>query len=270
MLAVNLDGLVWDAGTKRLTRNDGGSFILDGFIAGDKILIQNSNLNSGLLTIKSVSITRSDIAFVDGGVGLEDTITTVAGDFVAAGFAEGDIITVSGSTDNNGTYTLTGVAVGTLTVATDLLTAEGVGDVVIISSGLTALVLTFDVGDTIVLDTEDNNVVISHFRELWIGNNLINGNNYEVDNNHIYYPGSFPIGHKNVRMTYYAGYSSSNMPEELKLAVKIIIKSIYQKKEEEIFGVEKYMIGDINITREDNDMPREALAILSKYRRIVI
>jgi len=82
----------------------------------------------------AATITRTDIAFVDSN---PDTITTAAGDFVASGFVDGDIITISGSTSNDGTYTIgaSGVAVGTLTlVATDALTVEGTGATVTITA----------------------------------------------------------------------------------------------------------------------------------------
>ena len=67
-----------------------------------------------------------DIAFVDGGAG-EDTITRVAADFVSNGYKAGDILTVSGSTSNDGDYTILSVATDTLNVATGSLIAEGAG-----------------------------------------------------------------------------------------------------------------------------------------------
>jgi len=76
-------------------------------------------------------VTGIDIAFVDGGVD-PDTITSIAGAF--GDFAIGDIIIISGSTSNDGTYTLTGAAAGTLTVATGLLDAEAAGETVIIQT----------------------------------------------------------------------------------------------------------------------------------------
>ncbi len=80
-------------------------------------------------------VAGTDIAFVDGGGG-EDTITSVSaafGDFVA-----GDIITVSGSTSNDGDYTILSVVAATINVATASLTAEGAGQsVTIASTGLT-------------------------------------------------------------------------------------------------------------------------------------
>lgn len=78
-------------------------------------------------------IVANTIAFVDGGVG-SDTITDSGDGFVTAGFVVGDEITVSGTVSNDGTYTLTGVAAGTLTVATDSLTDESTGTVFAIAA----------------------------------------------------------------------------------------------------------------------------------------
>jgi len=63
----------------------------------------------------------STIAFVDGG-GSSDTITDSADGF--GDFASGDKIRVIGSSSNDGDYTLTAQADGTLTVATASFTAE--------------------------------------------------------------------------------------------------------------------------------------------------
>ena len=188
VLAINLDGLVWDATGKTVTRNDGGSFIDDGFAAGDKVLVQNSDDNSGLLTIAT--------------------------------------------------------------------------------AGVAALILTFT--DTIISDTEDDNVILSLFRELWINDDEVDEDDYEVNTDHIYYNSGFSEGHKNVRLTYYAGYSADNMPEDLKLAIKIICKNIYQKREEEIFGIRGYSVGDIRTDCESGDVPKEALNILDSYKKVFI
>ena len=183
VLAVNLDGLVWNATAKTVTRADGGSFITDGFEAADKVLVQNSDSNSGLLTIAT--------------------------------------------------------------------------------GGVAALVLTFT--DTIVADTSDDNVILSLFRELWINDTEVDEDDYEVFSDHIYYNAGFSGGHGNIRLTYYIKYSIINI-NDLKLAIKIIIKAIYQARQEEIFGVKNYKVEDVSITCEENSVPKVALDILdSKY-----
>jgi len=88
------------------------------------------------------SITGTDIAFVDGGEGV-DTITQIAAQFVIAGFVAGDVITVSGSTSNDGDYTIISVIAGTISVATDSLTAEDAEDLVTIDTE----VITYNFGN---------------------------------------------------------------------------------------------------------------------------
>ena len=66
----------------------------------------------------------STITFNDNG-GSADTITDSASGF--GDFASGDKIRVMGSTSNDGDYTLTAQASGTLTVATGSFTAESAG-----------------------------------------------------------------------------------------------------------------------------------------------
>jgi len=78
------------------------------------------------------NITAITIAFNDNGASA-DTITDSGAGFVTAGFVAGDKITVSGSTSNDGDYTIDTVVAGTITlIATDSLTTEIAGDTVTI------------------------------------------------------------------------------------------------------------------------------------------
>ena len=76
------------------------------------------------------------IAFTDDD---PDTITDSGNGFITAGFKAGDLVTVSGSTSNDGNYTIDtgGVAAGVLTlVIGDSLTAEIAGDNVTVFTAL--------------------------------------------------------------------------------------------------------------------------------------
>ena len=55
-----------------------------------------------------------------------DTITDSGNGFVVAGFKAGDLITVSGSTSNDGNYTIVSVAAGTLTLGNGVLAQDEV------------------------------------------------------------------------------------------------------------------------------------------------
>ena len=165
VLAVNLDNLAWDAAGKKVTRNDGGSFVKDGFADGNKVLVQNSEKNSGLLTIEGV---------------------------------------------------------------------------------VAPLYITFS--DTIVDDAIDSNVIISRCRELWINDNLIGGDDYEVNEDHIYYRGGFSKGHMNIRRTYYAGYNT--IPDDIEAKCLELVKSAYDKDKNKDIKSEK--LGPYSVTFFDN------------------
>ena len=74
------------------------------------------------LTVKKVA---STIAFVNNSPD-PDTITDSGSGFLTAGFKAGDVITVSGSSSNDGTYVIASVVAGTITLTeSNVLTNEG-------------------------------------------------------------------------------------------------------------------------------------------------
>jgi len=85
----------------------------------------------------------------------------------------------------------------------------------------------------------------------------------------LYYASGFSEGERNIVVSYVAGYSSSDMPEDLKLAVKMLVKVIYDRRDQEIFGVSGYSLGSIKTTLE-KEMPSEAREILSRYKKIEV
>ena len=165
VLAVNLDNLAWDAAGKTVTRNDGGSFVKDGFADGNKVLVQNSGENSGLLTIDGV---------------------------------------------------------------------------------VTVLVIKFS--DRIVDDAIDSNVIISRHRELWVNDDLVDGDDYEVNEDHIYYRCGFSVGHMNIRRTYYAGYNT--IPDDIEAKCLELVKAAYDKDKNKDIKSEK--VGPYSVTFFDN------------------
>jgi len=78
----------------------------------------------------------------------------------------------------------------------------------------------------------------------------------------------FTEGFQNILVQYTAGYST--IPKDLQLAVKIITKNIYQKRQDEIFGVKSYSTGGIKVEIKEEDIPSEAKKILNFYRRYLI
>lgn len=95
-----------------------------------------NKLLSGVPARHIALITGTGIAAVDGA-GASDTFTDTGNGFVTAGFNVGDSILVYGFTGANlgshGPFVLTGVAAGTLTVATgSIIASDGAGETVTI------------------------------------------------------------------------------------------------------------------------------------------
>lgn len=183
IIVITLDALVWDSVLKKVTRADGGSFVDDGFVAADKVLIQNSNENSGLLTIAT--------------------------------------------------------------------------------GGVAATILTFT--NTIITDTDDNGVTISSFRELWIDEDEIDGDDYILDLDSIQYLGGFSKGFKNMRITYKAGFAT--IPDDLEQACLELIKLSYDKS----INVKSESLGPYSVSYHDiKDIPIDIKNKLDVYINVVI
>jgi len=112
--AVDLEGRFSDAPGSQVAYCNGKESCI---WAGDEMRC------AGFFTIFTPTIVGStNITFVDNGASA-DTITKSSG-FLAAGFKVGHQIIVTGTTSNNSEFILTGVADGTLTLETGVLTAE--------------------------------------------------------------------------------------------------------------------------------------------------
>lgn len=87
---------------------------------------------TGTTITKKGYLTNSTIAFSDNGANA-DTITDTNSDFLNKGFAVDDEIKVTGTTHNDGSYTIASVTATTITlIATDRLITEAVGSTVIL------------------------------------------------------------------------------------------------------------------------------------------
>lgn len=70
-----------------------------------------------------------------------------------------------------------------------------------------------------------------------------------------------------VYVDYTAGYSSTDMPESLKMCIEILTKDVFDRRAQEQFGVASYHLGDIGLTLEKTPLPAKVKDILDGYRR---
>lgn len=105
LFVVQTDGIqMWSGGIVKIATATATTVTIQGYMAG------------------------ATFAFVEGGAGVDDTITDSGNGFVTAGFEVGDVITIAGSASNDGTYTIKAVTAGTITLSSnDDLTAEAAG-----------------------------------------------------------------------------------------------------------------------------------------------
>jgi hypothetical protein len=151
-VSATIDGTSGD----RIVRSS-GSFVADGFFNGQTITISGTAGNNGTFTIANVSDLTLTLTSVNGvikegpepatitmGGATGDTITRASGSWLRDGFAKGQTITVSGTANNNGNYTIKDVTDLVLTVvfSNNLHNASGsatistgAGDRIVRSSG---------------------------------------------------------------------------------------------------------------------------------------
>jgi hypothetical protein len=107
-----------------------GSWLDDGFRAGQTITVTNAGVNDGTYTLAAVDAavltlqagsSVIDATAVNGSTITADrsqhTITRAAGSWFDDGFAFGQTIIISGTTANNGTFTIASLSADTITLA---------------------------------------------------------------------------------------------------------------------------------------------------------
>lgn len=87
---------------------------------------------AGGRAVANVVLQGTTFQYIDGGAGNDQIGDSGNG---LAVFHVGDMITVDGSTSNDGTYEILAVAAGTVDVGTGLLTTEAAGDQTALASG---------------------------------------------------------------------------------------------------------------------------------------
>ena len=140
-----------------------------------------------------------------------------------------------------------------------------------LGSGWSAELLSSDYGNyasTELLKMYGKNCIDSNWVDLLIPNSAEDDLVVYENEGMIYYPSKFPTGHGNVIVDYVAGYSSDDMPDDLQLAIKVMIKHMYQKRDEESFSASSFKTGDYSVNLLD--MPAEVKEILSKYKRYMV
>jgi len=87
---------------------------------------------------------------------------------------------------------------------------------------------------------------------------------YEIyqDEGRLSYWGGFPVGTKNVTVTYTAVFT----PADLEEAIKLVVQEVYRLRKEDAFGLAHLQLGDLRMDFEAV-CPSKALAVFKRYQR---
>lgn len=167
-----------------------GSFLTDGFVAGDTIRVTGSSSNNvtgvpttiaaSVITLNTtdlvaegptavVTITSEPtLTFAEVGAS-GDTITRNRGSWLDDGFRVGDSITVSGTASNNVTGTIANVTATVITMGTTDLAAEVIGAYgVTVTAGETDAQAIASLDSTFATVTDDQRVHLWYGRAAWL------------------------------------------------------------------------------------------------------
>lgn len=148
----------------------------------------------------------------------------------------------------------------TLTLLVDAINAIGSGWVAVLTSSSYGAILSSEIIDFYGRSCLDSNIAYIEIKDESLTDFELNADTGEI--NH-----TFPVGFQNVFINYTAGYST--IPEDLQMAVKILVQYIYNKVEEDNLGNEYYSLGDVKKALT-NEFPIEVKKILMSYKRFMI
>lgn len=84
----------------------------------------------------------------------------------------------------------------------------------------------------------------------------------------IYYPNNiFPEGIMNINVVYTAGYAAENIPSVVKIAIKTLLKILWEKKDQNAQGAIDYHSGDSIVKFDNNIIPDDVRRMLSSVKR---
>lgn len=178
----------------------------------------------------------------------------------------GLILSRDGSTD----ATLTFASYATLTLLVDAINAVGSNWVAKLASSDYA-----SFKSSFLIKRFGASAIDSNYVYLKIPNKPLYTFDVLEDRGVLYYPAGFPAGENNVFVTYTAG----SAPDDIKMAIKIIVKNFYEKVAAGTFNLDSYRTGDLSVNYSTalvanaelmaRAIPPEALSILQLYRKVI-
>jgi hypothetical protein len=156
----------------------------------------------------------------------------------------------------------------TLSAAAAQIVAVGKGwDAAVYHSDLDDIQSTALLRSVVSCGSQGNQSSVS-YEYLEIPNDPINITDWNPETGMITRAGGFPSGVDNIAVSYTGGYSSTTMPHNLKMAVLAGIKALWDKNEEDGFGVNGFSENGLNV-RYAEWLPKITLKAIEDYTRTI-
>lgn len=92
----------------------------------------------------------------------------------------------------------------------------------------------------------------------------------DLDIGEIVLPASvFSKGTNNVFVSYTAGYNTSTAPADLQLAILILLKMIWERRDDNTLGLKQFKLGDMTKVFENTKFPDQVLSAINKYGSVM-
>lgn len=115
----------------------------------------------------------------------------------------------------------------------------------------------------------DNNASFTlYYKNSFDAYTEISADNYSVDYERgiIYKASVFEEGFQNYKVVYTAGYDNENIPFAIKLAIKIFLKILWEKHDQNANGLVNYHAGDVIQKYDDSLIPIDVIRLLKSYK----
>lgn len=123
---------------------------------------------------------------------------------------------------------------------------------------------------TELVETYGRNAIDSTWVDLYMPEDAETDFEVYAERGQLYRAGGWPKGYRNIHSYYTAGYSSTTMPDDLKLAVMMLVKYFWDRRDQDTAGISRFSMAEVSAAFEDGPMPKEIAQILNKRAKVLI
>ncbi|MFA7287307.1 MAG: hypothetical protein WC055_00360 [Melioribacteraceae bacterium] len=215
--------------------------------------------NKGILTLKNFPVTAVDKVSIGTLDVIQISNSNQTSTASVSATTTGLRLVLDGTADTSITY----AANATMTAVVNAVNALGNGWAARLNSSIYG-----NFKSTEIIPRYGLNAIDTNWVDLSMVDDPLDDIDVYLERGQILKYGGWPKGTRNIYIDYTAGFTSDNMPNDLKLAVKILVKFFYNKMDDDSYGVEEYRAHNLWASfNKEETIPKEAKMILMRYKR---